>query len=342
VPLVTPAKDAAGTIKYLVGAEKAKEALYALPVDAQGRPEKGASKLSEESDLSWANAFPSPDGSRIALFGDWCAETILYANSGRTEPMFKDTIGACGRFFDWHPDSRHLLMSADENYIDLGLWLVDTDTWEHTALAVPPNGSIQGGAISPDGQKVIYIWDRGFSNPSEVWMVNTDGQENHLLFTVDNSASDLTWSPDGSQVLLFGREVMVMGADGNSLHSLDLQFEPGCSRRETLPVWSPDSRFLAYTASRSELVYTDPWNPDAFQETQVCLMDLGSGKVQPLLPGESSGLMDPTWSPDGAQIAFVSNRSGTSEIWAVDVDGSNLHQLTQAGQAVRFPYWRRP
>jgi Tol biopolymer transport system component len=28
----------------------------------------------------------------------------------------------------------------------------------------------------------------------------------------------------------------------------------------------------------------------------------------------------PTWSPDGSQIAFVSGRSGNSDIWVIDVD----------------------
>jgi TolB protein len=37
----------------------------------------------------------------------------------------------------------------------------------------------------------------------------------------------------------------------------------------------------------------------------------------------------PTWSPDGAQIAFYSNRdSGRRQIWIMNADGSNQRNLT--------------
>jgi Tol biopolymer transport system component len=73
----------------------------------------------------------------------------------------------------------------------------------------------------------------------------------------------------------------------------------------------------------------------------IYLVDVEAGTSRPLLPKETAGNFDPTWSPDGSQMAFVSTRSGNSEIWVANVDGTNLRQLTNAGQFVRFPYWRR-
>ncbi|MCL4486878.1 MAG: hypothetical protein M1570_01950 [Chloroflexi bacterium] len=42
-------------------------------------------------------------------------------------------------------------------------------------------------------------------------------------------------------------------------------------------------------------------------------------------------IKQPTWSPDGKQIAFWSNKAtGTRQIWLLNVDGSNLHSISSA------------
>jgi Tol biopolymer transport system component len=38
---------------------------------------------------------------------------------------------------------------------------------------------------------------------------------------------------------------------------------------------------------------------------------------------------DPSWSPDGTQIAFRSERSGETEIWVMNADGTGQHRLTR-------------
>ena len=58
---------------------------------------------------------------------------------------------------------------------------------------------------------------------------------------------------------------------------------------------------------------------------------------------ESSGAHDkwPSWSPDGSQIAFISDKSGEEELYLVPQDGSKpAEQITQGGSAMRYsPNW---
>ncbi len=49
--------------------------------------------------------------------------------------------------------------------------------------------------------------------------------------------------------------------------------------------------------------------------------------------------LNPVLSPDGKQVAFVSDRSGNYEIWLMNVDGSGLQNLTNDAAVDRYPAW---
>ncbi len=46
------------------------------------------------------------------------------------------------------------------------------------------------------------------------------------------------------------------------------------------------------------------------------------------------------WSPDGTRLAFQTNRDGNWEIYAINVDGTGLANLTRSSAQETSPAWR--
>lgn len=74
------------------------------------------------------------------------------------------------------------------------------------------------------------------------------------------------------------------------------------------------------------------------------LMLTQAAHAQSMLPGkelttDAANDLRPFWSPDGKQIVFFSNRSGTYNIWVMNADGSSQRPLTQGSADDRRPSW---
>ena len=90
---------------------------------------------------------------------------------------------------------------------------------------------------------------------------------------------------------------------------------------------SPDGKLVAYTVTNAD------FKQDAFV-TQIWLVEVGSGRNIQLTRGEkSSG--NPRWSPDGAWLAFTSNRiDDKNQIFVINPAGGEAIQLTKSETAI--------
>jgi Tol biopolymer transport system component len=99
-----------------------------------------------------------------------------------------------------------------------------------------------------------------------------------------------------------------------------------------------------YVSTGAWIAYiTDRRDPNATSCGSSCNWDIyriqpsGSDAVKLYASGKAD--LWPSWSPDGSQIAFSSNRDGNYEIYVVGSDGKGLLRLTNDPGVDRYPTW---
>jgi dipeptidyl aminopeptidase/acylaminoacyl peptidase len=99
-------------------------------------------------------------------------------------------------------------------------------------------------------------------------------------------------------------------------------------RRLSDPQASPDSRYVAYVLSETDLA-------EDKRRTDLWLLDLDSKNAQPRrLTQNPANDTNPRWSPDSKTIYFLSTRSGSSQVWRLSMAGGEPTQVTQFPQDV--------
>lgn len=110
------------------------------------------------------------------------------------------------------------------------------------------------------------------------------------------------------------------------------------------PVWSPDGSRIAYTSEyltgeiREYVMEGSTRTEEEAGDRDILIMNNDGSDLVRL---GTSGTTDeqPSWSPDGNKIAFVSYRGGNSNIWVADSDGSHARQITDLPGENWMPAW---
>ncbi len=142
------------------------------------------------------------------------------------------------------------------------------------------------------------------------------------------------FSPDGTKLAFTSAK----GGDYFGLSSLyvydtvkktETLVQPGV---RTAPAWSPDGTKLYYGRQTRD-------NPHWSLQFDIYEYDLQGEEERRLTTGRRA--YSPTVSPDGKQVAFVSNRDGSTNLAVVNLDGTGYREITlyASGEQVYNPCW---
>ncbi len=342
LPLLLPAQSPKGVIVYTASSQPSTAGgpgsltLFSLTVDENAQTQSLPTAINT-TPLRGDDMYLSNNTNRAAIVtGVESGEVVDILNiaTGQVHPLLNSSHQSSGMFLGWHPDGRHVLFVATTGGPDSGLWLVDADIGDLTVLYRDPEGAsaITDGAVSPDGQQVIYSFYRGIGSQAELRLIDADGSNPHVLLSSQSDIGLIAWSPDGSKVAFLGEKgFTILDLPSGTIHAFPIQI--GGDYR-----WSPDSHVIAYvTPDNTTNQKTLPSDP--FRGRTIRLLDTTTGSDRLLLTDAVAGNIDPAWSPDGSRLVFVSNRSGSPHLWMVHPDGTGLSQLTHGNQYVRFPLW---
>lgn len=184
--------------------------------------------------------------------------------------------------------------------------------------------------------KIAYIANDASNSPrtkNGLWVMGVNGKLNQRVTYVDSTAFRLTINPKGDNFIF-----SMINPDNASSIGL-YSYNSVTSKMEALsgynmsrdfnPKWSPKSDIITYSSSLTQ----SPMVINTYDATQMgapknqifTMTNKGFNRKQLTVNGDN---YDPAWSPDGSKIAFISNRTGSAEVWVMNRDGSGQRRLT--------------
>jgi Tol biopolymer transport system component len=193
-----------------------------------------------------------------------------------------------------------------------------------TSPVATPEPTITEIDVSEIDFEGCLLFTSNRSDDIEIYKIQGDLSAPEQL--TDSSGLDIepAWAPDGDKIAFASDrepdanlQIYTMNADGSNQQRLG-PLQPG---ENIHPSWSPDGRQIVFQSKRDT-------NGNALDDNYDIYIMSSEGTDSNFLVVHSADDVEPSWSPDGRKIAFLSDRSGQDEIYLMNPDGQEITQLT--------------
>ena len=233
------------------------------------------------------------------------------------------------------PDGEYVVYLSERNFFFVDLYIADVRTGRQVRKLVGSalNANFESlrfinsaGGWSPDGRDFAFVSKNRGQDVINILDVRRRNVRRTLRLGFAGIVNP-SYSPDGRQIVFTGLEggwsdLYIVNADGSDLRRLTN--DPFA---ELMPSWSPDGSSIAFTTDRGP--DTD-FQQLRFGNLRIALYHLDGDSITILRRMEEGKNINPVWAPDGRSLAFLSTRSGISNVFLYDFATQDVYQLSRA------------
>ena len=270
---------------------------------------------------------------QISLFGDLNGTTELGYFTRTAVSLRRHTFSEIGGDFDADIDStgQRLVFASTRHNLGADLYAKSVDGVAVTQLTSDPSSDIQP-AFSPDDGRVAFCSNR--SGNWDIWMIDTSGGPPVQITHGLEDEIHPSWSPDGTQLVFCSLPNV-----GGQWELWIVDARAGGAKRfigyGLSPEWAPHGDIILYQRARER-------GSRLFSVWTLTLIDGEPRYPTELASSSDHAMIQPTWSPDGRRVAFVTLAPAVSDgeegddaasasradVWVVGVDGRGKVRLT--------------